>query len=331
MKILYQLGQFISHARAGRENMLALEASGHELVSDPGLADVAVIHDEPIFFSNYLNKLSNLPVVAYSVVETNPMPPVYLEPLGSVNEIWTCSKFSRDILAHELGNVHVVPHVVSRPRFTAVDLGRIHDLLDVGPDEFIFYTICDGVNRRKNLAALLRAFATLGGNVKLVVKQYRHCLDLSNLPGVISISEELSAGEISALHVTGHCYVSAHCAEAWGLGLSEAMAFGRPVVATGYSGNMEFMNADNSLPVDYSLEPIRAEDLEFSPPFFTPDMHWAYVNEVDLANKMGRVMRQKLNHNSDFARSAAQVSQTFSHANVGQVMSERLRVLVAGA
>ncbi len=331
MKILYQLGQFISHARAGRDNMLALETAGHEIVSDRALADVAVIHDEPIFFPKYLKQLEGLPVIAYSVVETAPMPPAYVEPLCGVDEVWTCSKFSHDILACSVGNVHVVPHVVSRPKFTSADLERVQVLLGVSPDDFIFYTICDGVNRRKNLAALLRAFAMLGGRAKLVVKQYRHALDLSNLPGVISIAEELSDAEISALHVTGHCYVSAHCAEAWGLGLSEAMAFGRPVVATGYSGNLEFMNADNSLLVDYELETIRAEDLEFSPRFFTPDMHWAYVNEIDLASKMRWVMRQQLNRNSDFIQRAAQVSQTFSFANVGQIMSERLRALFKGA
>ena len=49
------------------------------------------------------------------------------------------------------------------------------------------------------------------------------------------------------------CYVSLHRSEGFGLTIAEAMALGKPVIATGYSGNMDFMNKDNSFPVDYRL------------------------------------------------------------------------------
>ena len=40
------------------------------------------------------------------------------------------------------------------------------------------------------------------------------------------------------------------------MGLAECMAMGKPVIATGWSGNMEFMDTDNSRLVDYSLVPV---------------------------------------------------------------------------
>ncbi|MBU1611414.1 MAG: glycosyltransferase [Proteobacteria bacterium] len=333
MRIWYQLGQFISHARAGRDNKLALLAAGHEIVSDKAQADVAILHDEPIFLSAALQQLQGLPRIAYAVVETDPMPQVYVEPLKNVDEVWTCSTFSRDILAREIDGVHVVPHVVTRPRFSKADIQRVRSLIgaDQHQELFTFYTISDGVNRRKNLAGLLRTFASLGkGRARLVVKQYRHPLDLSNLPGVVSIPEELSDGEIAALHALGDCYVSAHCAEAWGLGLSEAMAFGKPVVATGYSGNMEFMHEDNSLPVRAEVQTIRSEDLALCPPFFTPDMRWAYVDEGELAARMRQVMRHELHRDQGFAQRAAEVARTYSPLNVGRIMDQRLQALVGG-
>jgi glycosyltransferase involved in cell wall biosynthesis len=48
-------------------------------------------------------------------------------------------------------------------------------------------------------------------------------------------------------------YASLHRSEGFGLTCAEAMATGIPVIATGYSGNMEFMNADNSLLVPFRV------------------------------------------------------------------------------
>ena len=49
------------------------------------------------------------------------------------------------------------------------------------------------------------------------------------------------------------CYVSLHRSEGLGLGMAQAMNFAKPVIATGYSGNLEFMNAQNSLLVPFKL------------------------------------------------------------------------------
>jgi glycosyltransferase involved in cell wall biosynthesis len=52
-------------------------------------------------------------------------------------------------------------------------------------------------------------------------------------------------------------YISLHRAEGFGLTCAEAMAASIPTIATGYSGNMEFMTAQNSLLVPASV--IRTE------------------------------------------------------------------------
>lgn len=328
MNIHYHLSQFISHARAGADNMRALEAAGHTLVASPVKADLVVLHDEPPYWAGRFKNVA-APVVAYCVVETDPMPPSWVEPLRGVSEIWTCSEFSRSILARELDEVCLVPHVVRRPHLARQDLKRVRELVGEAADTYTFYTICDGANPRKNLPALLRAFARAAGSsrhgrYRLVVKQYRHALDLSGLPGVVSISERLTEGEMAALHAACDCYVSAHAAEAWGLGLSEAMAFGNPVVATGYSGNMEFMNEGNALPVRFALERIRAADLRRCPPFFTPGMRWAYVDEDDLAAAMLRARSM----DPVRLRNAASISQAYGEPVVGRIMDNRIQALV---
>ena len=61
------------------------------------------------------------------------------------------------------------------------------------------------------------------------------------------------------------CYVSLHRSEGFGLTMAEAMAIGKPVIATGYSGNLDFMNAENSYLVDYELGRV-GPDCEIYPP-----------------------------------------------------------------
>lgn len=53
------------------------------------------------------------------------------------------------------------------------------------------------------------------------------------------------------------CFLSLHRSEGFGRGPAEAMFFGKPVVATGWSGNMEYMHEGVAFPVRYSLQPVR--------------------------------------------------------------------------
>ena len=70
------------------------------------------------------------------------------------------------------------------------------------------------------------------------------------------IDRSLPRAERDALIAACDCYVSLHRAEGFGFPLAEAMASGKPVVATGYSGNLEYMTARNSWLVDHTLVPI---------------------------------------------------------------------------
>ena len=67
---------------------------------------------------------------------------------------------------------------------------------------------------------------------------------------------------------SSHCEsgVTANILSHHGRELSEAMAFGNPVVATGYSGNLEFMNGENSFLVNFQESRIRSEELGRLPP-----------------------------------------------------------------
>ena len=71
------------------------------------------------------------------------------------------------------------------------------------------------------------------------------------------IDRTLPQHEHEALMARSDVVISPHRAEGFGLNLAEAMACGKAVIATGWSGNLEFMNEQNSILLPYQLTPVR--------------------------------------------------------------------------
>lgn len=140
-------------------------------------------------------------------------------------------------------------------------------------DAFVFLVSFDfsSLMARKNpeasILAFQRAFARERADVRLLVKTsnghrfphlLQHLLQLAGDDERILIRDEVIERE--HLHALYHCcdaYVSLHRAEGFGLGMAECMSIGKPVVATAWSGNMEFMDADSAALVGYTLIPLR--------------------------------------------------------------------------
>lgn len=154
-------------------------------------------------------------------------------------------------------------------------LGTIEDSglqrADFGLPEtaFIFLVTFDFSSRmeRKNPEAAIRAFRAAfppeRRDVRLLVKSsngYRfphwikRIFELAEGDDRIIIRDDvIDRAHLNALQRCCDAYVSLHRAEGFGMGLAECMAIGKPVIATGWSGNMEFMDATSAALVDFSL------------------------------------------------------------------------------
>jgi glycosyltransferase involved in cell wall biosynthesis len=126
---------------------------------------------------------------------------------------------------------------------------------------------------RKNPAAVLEAFRRLtrlrpGADVRLVIKLNnagKGRRDARDFAGelahasdrVIVIDRVMTDNEVKNLIRGCDCFLSLHRSEGFGFPLGEAMYFGKPVIATGYSGNLEFMNETNACLVPFRLVPVR--------------------------------------------------------------------------
>lgn len=186
-----------------------------------------------------------------------------------VDEIWAPTRFIRDALAaHAPVPVLHMPHAVSfdppaaprRSRFSLPD------------DAFLFLTMYDmrSSQERKNPQAVVEAFqrafpasALRAGTVGLVVKIMNAGTDpneyaslhkaIAEAPGIFPIDETLSREDVYGLQATCDAFISLHRSEGFGLGLAESMLLGKPVIATNWSGNVDFMNSENSCPVEFEL------------------------------------------------------------------------------
>lgn len=92
------------------------------------------------------------------------------------------------------------------------------------------------------------------------IKLLRDAIEGANI--YLDISD-MAREKVTALMNSCDCYVSLHRAEGLGLTIAEAMLLGKPVIATAYSGNLDFMDADTSLLVKYNLVELDQDYLPY--------------------------------------------------------------------
>ncbi|HTX00385.1 MAG TPA: glycosyltransferase [Acidimicrobiales bacterium] len=272
------------------------------------------------------------------------LPPAIAEQVGRVDEIWVASSFVADAM-RGCTSVPIVkvPAVVQPVADTTVTRAQ----LGIPEDVFAFCFSFDGHSTvaRKNPFGLIEAYRMAfdrrarARDVALVIKSQnlRHLSEADAMlraelgaVGGILIDGELSAPTMSALLGLCDAYVSLHRAEGFGLGLAEAMYLGKPVIATGYSGNTEFMTPLNSFPVPYQLEPVRLGDSRFNPwmeRVYTPESTWASPDLGAAARWMRRIYEHLELGTRAGRRAATSIRAGHSSAIAGAAMRARLELL----
>ncbi len=219
-----------------------------------------------------------------------------------------------------------VPSIVPRSR---AELGV--------PEGFFFLFSFDylSVFERKNPLALVEAFTRAfapGEGPSLVLKCINAERDPANHerlltaagehPDVHVIDRYLTPSDKNTLTATCDCYVSLHRSEGFGLTMAEAMYVGKPAIATGYSGNLDFMTPENGLLVDYALVPIGPG----SPPY-PADGEWADPNVEHAASLMRLVFDDPAAAAALGARAAQDIHRSHSPEAAGILMERRLEHL----
>jgi glycosyltransferase involved in cell wall biosynthesis len=93
---------------------------------------------------------------------------------------------------------------------------------------------------------------------------------------IILLEKSFSYPEVLSLYASCDILISLHRAEGLGLSPMEAMFLGKPVIATGWSGNMDFMNDENSCLVPSTLVPVTSNAQSgYNPAYIGSPTIWA--------------------------------------------------------
>lgn len=263
--------------------------------------NISVLNADQMTSWNRLNELSeinDLPTVGVWAWELEDFPDGYESVFELVTEIWTISEFSKMAIQKATEKpVYVIPLASKSINNSDLQAPQLNGLGINGKKYFLAMFDYQSSMERKNPIAVIKAFrkAFQGNNdVHLVIKTINAhlwptqrerlmyaCREDENISVVDSY---LTESEIKGLMKNATAYVSLHRSEGYGLTCAEAMTLGTPVIATGYSGNLDFMTSENSLLVDYDLVPINDPTGTY-----TVDSKWAEPNIDSAASHMTMV------------------------------------------
>ena len=252
-----------------------------------------------------------------------------------LDEVWTNSHFELE----SIGALSPVPvHKIRLP----IDLpnppslgGR--EMFGIPHDRLVFLVAFDvgSTAARKNPRLVVDAFREAFGqdaNVFLVIKFHATAVDpaitrqltqaLRGAENVLVIAERLAEAEMALLRAACDCFVSAHRSEGFGLNIAEFLALGKPVIATAYSGNLEFFDATVGYPIDYRLVEI---ETEIGP--YKPHAVWADPDRASLVAQFRRVYERQDEAWARGHAGALRMRDQFSPGQIGQDIRQRLHAV----
>ena len=273
--------------------------------------------------------------IAFWLWELDKIPEEFKDSFKYVNEIWTPSNFVKEAFEKETDlPVKVIPYGINtnkNEKLTRKDF-------NIPEDKFVYLSMFSSKSssERKNpmaaIDAFIKAFNDKKDDVFLVIKingSYKKDLDILNekLKGVsnyIIIDKVLSQEDIYSLISLCDVFVSLHRSEGFGFPIAEAMSLGTVPIATNYSGNIDFMNEDNSCLVNYKMISIESDvDLVYK-----KGNHWAEPNIEEAAKYMVKLYKDRKYYNKLRDNAKKYIEKNLSIVNSSKIIEKRIDEII---
>lgn len=210
-----------------------------------------------------------------------------------IHEVWTPSTFSANSIRKIFdGEIKIVPYEIRLHNVTPMP--RI--LFGVRDNQFLGLAIMDlrTCPDRKNPIAHLRVWKRAFGknpDAILLIKanfskrtqfmRKKILEEISENPNIQIIEQTFDHRDFEAFQRMADVFISLHRAEGYGLNIHEMLEIGTPTVATGYSGNMDYMTAyPHAFPVSYHMVPYKDRTFHYT----DTELHWAEANIDEAAS-----------------------------------------------
>jgi glycosyltransferase involved in cell wall biosynthesis len=262
--------------------------------------------------------------------EVSQFPEQWHSAFRNLDEVWVASEF----IAEALRPVAPIPVRTMRVPVTPAAPAAM-SRAELGlPDGFTFLFVFDyrSVFRRKNPLGLVEAFSKAfepGEGPSLVIKsifadqfprQRQELVEATEArPEIHLLEDNVPAAAKNAMVASCDCYVSLHRSEGLGLTMAEAMYFGKPVIATAYSGNLDFMSAENSF-----LVPARPTRIGPDANPYPADGEWAEPDLDQAAELMRAAFADRAAAEERGRRAASDIRFTHSPAAAAAWIEARI-------
>jgi glycosyltransferase involved in cell wall biosynthesis len=289
-----------------------------------------VTYFEACYRRSGLARRANIYRIAYWYWELDRIPHEWSQLASLIDEIWAPTPFVAQAMRAIMPvPVHDMPPGVLLSK--AEPIAR--EALGIPSGHFVFlfaFDMCSDFTR-KNPLAVIQAFRQAFSPdepAALVIRStrgYIHPVNLERLRvagrqnKVLVIDRLASREETDGFIAMCDCFVSLHRAEGFSLGLAGAMLMGKPVIGTNYSGNLAFMNRENSLLVDFKLVEIAENGGVYKKGFC-----WAQPSEAHAAELMRSIFEKRHEYAGRAMRAKKGIAEQLSLEKAGQRMKWRL-------
>jgi glycosyltransferase involved in cell wall biosynthesis len=275
--------------------------------------------------------------ILYVAWESETLPEDYIVNINLFDEVWTPSEYCKKCLEKFIAlPIHIIPHPIDIDLKSTEDPDALN-FYDNDLFNFLFIFDYNSSIERKNVINLIEIFKDTfdkdDNNAFLTIKTSksdRFATEKKSILQTVGCSKKIRIVEKifdkNALnHIINNCdsYISLHRSEGFGLTLAEAMYLGKPTIATGYSGNLQFMNNENSFLIEAIKTSYGSNDLNYN-----SDTIWS---EPSL-QKASEFLKKVYSGEDDVVKIAEKGRYTiiddFSLSRIGELIKKRCLELI---
>ena len=317
------------------------------LMRQPAQAEaVSVCHILAPLFQRDASARAN---IGRTMFETDRLPEGWADACNQMDAIWVPSRFNVETFAGagvQREKLRVVPGAIDLAPYNP----NCAPLQIEGARGFNFLAVFDWT-LRKGWDVLIRAFVEefrADDDAALILKthsslgytgqQMLGCIadyisnnlkrDLNRIPDIVLQDANVPDARMPNLYQAADCYVMPSRGEGWGRPYMEAMAMGLPVIATGWSGQTEFMNADNSCVLDYEVVEVPEPAWRETPTY--RGHKWAEPSFTHLRQLMRRAFEDRAAGRILGKAARAHLETHFTYASVAAKIAAEAEKVVSG-
>ena len=154
--------------------------------------------------------------------------------------------------------------------------------------------------------------------IKAIIKECRK----TDFPKIHLLHGDMSNDEVAALykHKQIMALLTLTRGEGFGLPILEAAASGLPVIATGWSGHMDFLNHGKFINLSYNLKEIHSTRVDEK--IFLSHMKWAEVIEEDVKKKLLKFKSSSFNPKQWALELSSVIKQKYCHDSIKEMYNQ---------